>query len=195
MLNLPQLNHVETSDPRLADSLRRIVDAVNTLGVGTGVDPAGATESPTPIASLNVIAANGIFDIVLTDNSPITRGISYFVESDVTPGFNQPHVYSLGASRNLRVALGNLTLYWRAYSQYLGSAPSAPAAFGAPPSVVVGGDSAGPALQPSSGTRTAQSAHRNGNPHANERDTHNSRARTEALQDGATEGPLRRRVK
>ena len=65
MLNLPQLTHVETSDPRLADSLRRIVDAVNTLGVGTGVDPAGATQAPTPIATLNVIAANGIFDIAL----------------------------------------------------------------------------------------------------------------------------------
>lgn len=155
MLNLPQLKHVETSDPRLADSLRRIVDAVNTLGVGTGVDPAGATESPTPIASLNVIAANGIFDIALTDNSPITRGINYFVESDVTPGFIQPHVYSLGPSRNLRVALGNLTLYWRAYSQYLGSAPSTPVAFGAPPSAVVGGGSAGPALQSSSGSGTA----------------------------------------
>jgi hypothetical protein len=155
MLNLPQLKHVEASDPRLADSLRRIVDAVNALGVGTGVDPAGATESPMPIASINVIAANGIFDIALTDNSPITRGISYFVESDVTPGFNQPHVYSLGPSRNLRVALGNLTLYWRAYSQYLGSAPSAPVAFGAPPSAVVGGGSAGPALQPSQGSGTA----------------------------------------
>ena len=155
MLSLPQLKHVEASDPRLADSLRRIVDAVNALGVGTGVDPAGATESLTPISSLNVIAANGIFDIALTDNSPITRGISYFVESDVTPGFNQPHVYSLGPSRNLRVALGNLTLYWRAYSQYLGSAPSAPVAFGAPPSAVIGGGSAGPALQPSSGSGTA----------------------------------------
>jgi hypothetical protein len=155
MLNLPQLTHVESSDPRLADSLRRIVDAVNTLGVGTGVDPAGATEAPTSIASLNVIAANGIFDIALTDNSPITRGISYFVESDITPGFNQPHVYSLGPSRNLRVSLGNLTLYWRAYSQYLGSDPSAPVAFGAPPTAVVGGGSAGPALQPSSGSGTA----------------------------------------
>src|SRR3984885_6560672 len=156
MLNLPQLTHVESSDPRLADSLRRIVDAVNTLGVGTGVDPAGSTQAPTPIASLNVIAANGIFDIALTDNSPITRGISYFVESDITPGFNQPHVYSLGPSRNLRVSLGNQTLYWRAYSQYLGSDPSTPVAFGTPPTAVVGGGAVtGPQMQPSSGSGTA----------------------------------------
>ncbi|MGH9591655.1 MAG: hypothetical protein ACRD5L_01090, partial [Bryobacteraceae bacterium] len=113
MLNLPQLKHVESSDPRLADSLRRIVDAVNNLAIGTGVDPAGATQSPTPIAAISVHAADGIFDVALTDNSPLTRGISYFVESDTTPGFNQPHVYSLGPSRNMRVALGNLTLYWR----------------------------------------------------------------------------------
>jgi hypothetical protein len=155
MLQLPQLKTVESTDPRLADSLQRIVNAVNTLGVGTGVDPAGATQPPAPIAAISVQAADGIFDVALTDNSQITRGISYFVESDTTPGFNQPHVYSLGPSRNMRVSLGNLTLYWRGYSQYLGSAPSAPVAFGSPPAAVVGGGVSGPAPQSSSGSGTA----------------------------------------
>jgi len=155
MLLLPQLQHVESTDPRLADSLRRIVDAVNNLARGTGVDPAGATAPPAPLANVHVTAADGIFDVAITDNSPLVRGINYFVESDVTPGFNQPHVYSLGPSRNLRIALGNLTLYWRGYSQYPGSQPSTPVTHGNPPAAVTGGGLSGPALQPSSGSGTA----------------------------------------
>jgi len=58
-------------------------------------------------------------------HSSVHRGIFYFAESDVTPAFSRPRVHFLGSSRNLRVALGNQTLYWRAYSQYLGSDPSA----------------------------------------------------------------------
>jgi hypothetical protein len=156
MLQLPQLKHLESGDPRLYDALNSIVTAVNNLGRGVGVDPAGATPAPTPVAALSVTAADGIFDVAITDNSTLVRGISYFVESDTTPGFTQPHVYSLGPSRNTRLSLGNLTLYWRAYSQYLGSAPSPPVAFGNPPTAVAGGGtSAGPAQQASAGSGTA----------------------------------------
>ncbi len=156
MLQLPQLKHLESGDPRLYDALNTIVTAVNNLGRGVGVDPAGATPAPAPVAALSVTAADGIFDVAITDNSTLVRGISYFVESDTTPGFTQPHVYALGPSRNTRLTLGNLTLYWRAYSQYLGSAPSAPVAFGSPPTAVTGGGtSAGPAQQPSAGSGTA----------------------------------------
>jgi hypothetical protein len=155
MLLLPQLKHIESSDPRLYDALHRIVAAVNNLGRGVGVDPAGATAAPANIAALSVTAANGIFDIAITDNSPLVRGIQYFAESDFAPGFTQPHVYALGPSRNARFALGNLTLYWRAYSQYLGSAPSTPVAFGNPPIAVAAGGAAGPIPQPSAGSGTA----------------------------------------
>jgi hypothetical protein len=58
----------------------------------------------------------------------------------------------MGASRNLYVQLGNQTLYWRAYSQYIGSLPSTPVSFGAPPIAVTGGGSSGPAPLPSSGS-------------------------------------------
>ena len=155
MLQLPQLKHIEAGDPRLYSALKSVVDAVNNLGTGTGVDPAGETAAPTMLAAIRVTAADGIFDIALTDNSPVTRGIQYFVESDATPAFLQPHVYALGPSRNARLALGNLTLYWRAYSQYAGSQPSPAVTFGAPPSAVIGGGSAGPAQQASAGSGTA----------------------------------------
>ena len=109
------------------------------------------------IASVSVMAARMEFSISpITDNSTVNRGIFYFAESDTSASFPGPHVYFLGSSRNLRVSLGNQTLYWRAYSQYLGSDPSTPVAFGTPPTAVVGGGAVtGPQMQPSSGSGTA----------------------------------------
>jgi hypothetical protein len=156
MLTIPQLARLKSTDPYLYESLRQIVTAVNALGRATGVDPAGSIEPPAPIGSLSVTAADGIFDVAITDNSPVHRGIFYFAESDTSASFTAPHVHFLGCSRNLRLALGNLTLYWRAYSQYLGSLPSPPVTFGSPPTAVVGGGSSGPALSPSAGSGTAK---------------------------------------
>jgi hypothetical protein len=156
MLTIQQLAKLKSSDPYLYESLRQIIAAVNALGRATGVDPAGSIEPPAPIGGLSVAAADGIFDVAITDNSPVHRGIFYFVESDTTPSFAAPRVHFLGCSRNLRLALGNLTLYWRAYSQYLGSLPSPPVTYGSPPSAVTGGGSSGPALAPSAGSGTAK---------------------------------------
>jgi hypothetical protein len=155
MLTIPQLAKIKGTDPYLYESLTQIVAAVNALGRATGVDPAGSIASPAPIGGLTVAAADGIFDLAITDNSPVHRGIFYFAEADTSSSFSAPRVYFLGCSRNARLALGNLTLYWRAYSQYLGSLPSPPVSFGAPPTAVVGGGSSGPALAPSSGSGTA----------------------------------------
>ncbi len=155
MLTIPQIKQIEARDAYLGEALRRLVTAVNGLGKGIGVDAHGAVPSPGPIAALSVQAADGIFDIAITDTSEVRRGIFYFAESDTTPAFAAPTVYFLGASRNLRLYLGNLTLYWRAYSQYLGSEPSTPVAYGTPPAAVVGGGANGPAQQPSSGSGTA----------------------------------------
>jgi hypothetical protein len=155
MLNIPQLAQIKGRDTYLYESLTQVVNAVNSLGRATGVDPTGSIAPPVPIGSLNVVAADGIFDLAITDNSPVRKGIFYFAESDTTPSFSAPHVYFLGSSRNLRVSLGNQTLYWRAYSQYTGSTPSAPVNFGSPATAVTGGGAAGPTPQASSGSGTA----------------------------------------
>jgi hypothetical protein len=156
MLKIGQLAQIKSDSPYTYEALTQVVSAVNSLGRATGVDPVGPITAPVPVASLSVIAADGIFDLAITDNSTVNRGIYYFAESDTTPSFAGPHVYFLGSSRNLRVSLGNQTLYWRAYSQYLGSAPSAPVTFGTPPTAVSGGGTAtGPQMQPSSGSGTA----------------------------------------
>jgi len=155
MLNVPQLAQIKARDPYLYESLKQVVGAVNSLGRATGVDPSGSIAPPASIGSVSVVAADGIFDIAITDNSAVRRGVFYFLESDTGAAFTSPHVYFLGSSRNLRVSLGNQTLYWRGYSQYIGSVPSTPVAFGSPPTAVTGGGAAGPRLQPSSGSGTA----------------------------------------
>src|SRR6202790_2634473 len=139
MLKIGQLAQIKGESPYVYEALTQIVNAVNSVGRATGVDPSGTIDPPAPIGSLSVIAADGIYDLAITDNSAVHRGIFYFAESDVTPAFSRPRVHFLGSSRNLRVALGNQTLYWRAYSQYLGSDPSETVTFGTPARAVTGG--------------------------------------------------------
>ena len=152
MLTVSQLAPIKHRDPYLYETLAKIVSAVNATSVRAGVDPATPAPAPTQIAALTVQASNGWFDISITDPSNARPGLFYFAESDTTPGFNHPRVYFMGASRNLYVQLGNQTLYWRAYSQYIGSQPSAAVNFGNPPAAVTGGGATGPAPQPSQGS-------------------------------------------
>ncbi|HEY2353217.1 MAG TPA: hypothetical protein VGH83_11940 [Candidatus Acidoferrum sp.] len=156
MLTVAQLAPLRDRDPYLYETLTKVVAAVNATSQRAGVDPSTPAPAPAPIASLNVQAANGWFDISISDPSDARPGLFYFAESDTTPAFSAPRVYFLGASRNFYSQLGNQTLYWRAYSQYVGSLPSAPVTFGSPPTGVVGGGSTGPAPLPSSGSGALQ---------------------------------------
>jgi hypothetical protein len=152
MLTVAQLAPLKQRDPYLYETLTKIVTAVNSTSQRAGVDPATPAPAPTPIASISVQASNGWFDIAITDPSDSRPGLFYFAESDVTPAFGSPRVYFMGASRNLYVQLGNQTLFWRGFSQYIGSLPSTPVNFGAPPIAVVGGGASGPAPQASTGS-------------------------------------------
>lgn len=154
MLTVAQLAPLKSSDPYLYETLSKIVSAVNATSQSAGVDPATPSPAPSPIASLTVQAANGWFDLAIADPAASRPGLFYFAESDVTPAFAAPRVHFLGASRNLYLQLGNQTLYWRAYSQYVGSLASTPVAFGAPPVAVSGGGASGPSPLPSGGSGT-----------------------------------------
>ncbi|HEY1484308.1 MAG TPA: hypothetical protein VGF19_16360 [Candidatus Acidoferrum sp.] len=152
MLTVAQLAPLKNRDPYLYETLVKMVAAVNAASQNAGVDPSTPAPAPSPVASVMVQAANGWFDLAITDPAVSRPGLFYFAESDVTPAFSAPRVYFLGASRNLYAQLGNQTLYWRAYSQYVGSAASRPVTFGSPAKAVVGGGSAGPTPLPSSGS-------------------------------------------
>src|SRR6266567_2635172 len=152
MLTVAQLAPLKDRDPYLYETLVKIVASVNATSQRAGVDPSTPAPAPSPIASVSVQASNGWFDISITDPSHARPGLFYFAESDTTPAFGAPRVYFMGASRNLYVQLGNQTLYWRAYSQYIGSLASTPVAFGTPATAVVGGGTSGPAPQASQGS-------------------------------------------
>lgn len=152
MLTVSQIAPLKDRDPYLYETLTKIVASVNATSQRAGVDPATPAPAPTPVASMTVQASNGWFDISVADPSDARPGLFYFAESDTTPAFSAPRVYFMGASRNLYVQLGNQTLYWRAFSQYIGSLPSAPITFGSPPTPVAGGGSTGPTPLPSSGS-------------------------------------------
>ena len=152
MLTIAQLAPLKDRDPYLYETLTRIVSAVNATSQRAGVDPSAPAAAPSPIASISVQAANGWFDLSIADPSDARPGLFYFAESDTTPAFSAPRVYFLGASRNLYVQLGNQSLYWRAFSQYIGSQPSTPVTFGSPPTAITGGGASGPAPQPSQGS-------------------------------------------
>ena len=152
MLTVAQLAPLKNRDPYLYETMVKIVSAVNATGQRVGIDPSSPSPAPSQIASLTVRAANGWFDISIADPSNSRPGLFYFAESDITPGFNAARVYFMGSTRNLYVQLGNQSLYWRAYSQYIGSLPSAPVTFGTPSLPVSGGGMAGPSPLPSQGS-------------------------------------------
>ena len=156
MLKIGQLAQIKSDSPYVYEALTQIISGVNSLGRAAGIDPSGTIAAPSSIGKLSVVAQDGIFDLAITDNSIVNRGIFYFAESDSTPAFAAPYVHFMGSSRNLRISMGNQTLYWRAYSQYLGSDTSTPVTFGTPPTAIAGGGTGtGPARQASQGSGTA----------------------------------------
>lgn len=142
----------------IAEALDDIQQQMNNVAQQSNASAQGNTNPPPDIASISVSAANGVFQVAVTDNSPVYRGINYFVEYSETAAFTQPHVLDLGASRTWRGFLGSLSLYWRAYSQYSPSNPSNPVYFGTstdPTPVAGGGVLTGPSLGSSTGSGTA----------------------------------------
>ena len=78
-------------------------------------------------------------------------------EYDTTPAFSNPQFHYMGVARNSNVFLGAGTYYWRAYSFYPGSAPSAAAYHGGektPLPVSGGGVVGSPQFQSSEGSGT-----------------------------------------
>ena len=161
MTDILHAAHIRKIDPLLYRSMQDLMDKLETVANQSAASLTGYADPPSAISALSVTASAGVFDIQIQDNSPVNRGINYFVEYSTTPSFTAPVVIDLGASRNYRAYWGNQTLYFRAYSQYVSSAPSPTVYFGPSnnPTAVVGGGSAGPAVQPSTGSGTA---HNNG---------------------------------
>ena len=151
MLSLPHLGRIEDRDPLLGETLRKMMEAINLHGTIVGVDPSG-TAFPAPDApnAINVVSVPAGFDVSITDNNP-QRGQIYFVDVADSASFSGARTEQLGATRNVTLALGAVTKFFRCYSSFQGSEISPYRVFGGTvPQSVLGG--AAGALLPSQGT-------------------------------------------
>ena len=151
------LDYIRAQDPRLYEALSDIIRQQSTVTQQTNASPTAPPAAPPSINGLQVSASNGHFQVAITDTANIYRGVQYFVEHADNPQFTDPHIVSLGASRNANIFLGNVTRYWRAYSSYAASGPGSPAYHGSasqPLAVVGGGSIPGPSFLPSQGSGT-----------------------------------------
>jgi hypothetical protein len=152
-------NWLRQRDPRLTEALDDLTAVTTRLTKRTGTQLARIPSGPPAPSALTVTGQDGIFDAKISDSNAIKYGIGYFLEYSTTPNFTNPIPIDLGAARNWRGMLGNLTLYWRCYSQYWGAeTPSEITYFGTQknPTAVVGGGVNGPTPQTSSGSGTAK---------------------------------------
>lgn len=129
MLNVSQfITELRGPQPRLAYLLDKIVTAVNQTAQATGVDSTAFQSPPHAPTTISVKASGGIAHVTLTDPSPRSRALNYFIEHDTDPSFSNPHVVHLGAARGAFLNLPALDdsgaaqpWYFRGYSMLGGS--------------------------------------------------------------------------
>lgn len=111
----------------LYDAFRAVEKRIANLASQTNSSLIAPEGSPPPqVNAISVNASGGIAHVQVTDNNQIYRGINYYVDYSTDPGFSAPVTHHLGPSRDARIPVGNQPLYYRAYSGYPTSSPSAP---------------------------------------------------------------------
>jgi hypothetical protein len=131
------LNTLRTVNPYLAECIDDLVMAHDNVSKQLATDPNGSEIVPPNIAMVQAQhLGNGLVDLAITDNAPISRAINYHVEYDSTPNFTNPRGATLGPWRTGTIFLPNGTWFFRAYSQYpAGGGPNTPVI--APGSLVI----------------------------------------------------------
>jgi len=160
---------IQVRDRETAAALRLVENAINHMAKSSGSSPIGEPSAPSPIQQLDVKVSGETAHATITDNSPLTRNIHYFLEYATEPQFLAPHIEHLGTSRGRIINLPTngddgtpQNYYFRAYSQYPSSKPSEKVTFGqshAPTPVVMQGvptnGGTNMTLLPSTGSGTA----------------------------------------
>ena len=160
MINVKNLDYIRGLPewgPKVAEALQSIADGHNTTEQQTNTNSEGQPIPPPAINGRTVTGQNGHFNVAITDNNSIYRGIRYYVEHADNPHFINAHKVALHDTRNTNLFLGNVTRYFRAYSAYSSSAPSAPAYHGSasqPIAVTGGGTVGGPSFTADRGSGT-----------------------------------------
>jgi len=163
-LDIKQLDYIRQANEwtpdlgaKLAEALQSVITAHNNIELQTNSNSNGPPQPPGKINGLDVQAANGHFNVAITDQNPLYRGVQYYVEHADNPQFTNPVTEHIGTTRNWSKFLGNSTRYFRAYSAYQASHPSEAVYHGdaaTPLAVFGGGTVAGPPAATSQGSGT-----------------------------------------
>src|SRR4051812_18097168 len=107
-MKIPNLPWIRQKDPRLYEALKAVQDQTTNIEKQGNFNATGHPAPPPPINGLKVTTGPaGEFQIAITDNGEVGRGINYWVEHDTSPNFTNPHIVDMGQSRNHSVNLGD----------------------------------------------------------------------------------------
>jgi hypothetical protein len=164
-LSSPYINEIMQRDVQLGQLLQRHEKAINKAAASAGVAPVGEVSAPLPPNGVTVKASGEMVHIAVNDQNALSRVIQYHTEYANDSAFTQPWVIDHGSSRNHTITLptknddGSVTHNWffRSYSQYAGSKPSAYTVYGgaASPTAIVLTGSTQLTLPSSNGSGTA----------------------------------------
>lgn len=154
--NPPEGLSIQQFGARLYEALYDLNNQHQTLAQQVNGNGNGQPTPPPAVQGIKVQAQNGHFQVSIQDESPIYRDIHYFVEHADNSHFTNPQIEYLGPRRNVNLFLGNVSRYFRAYSAYASSGPSAPTYHGGtiPAAVSGGGAVGGPSFLDSEGSGT-----------------------------------------
>jgi hypothetical protein len=159
------LAEIQAKDPRHAQLLQNIIDAVNKVAQNAGVSATGEIPAPKPPDSVSVTTAGEMMHISISHSGPLQRGVRYFSEiasaTSGTPEFGRPIIKDHGTSRTpepftlpTKDSTGATHQYMvRSYAQNPGGPPSAPTIASGGPFTMAG--STQMTLLPSTGSGTA----------------------------------------
>lgn len=117
--DIPNKAYIRSLDPRLFEAFMGVVGGIRNLETQGNFSGMSAPPTPPAVNGLKVTTGpGGEFQLAITDNGQVSRGINYWAEHDTSPDFSNPHIIDMGQSRNYNIHMGAQSLYWRAYSSY-----------------------------------------------------------------------------
>lgn len=127
---------------RLTEALSQIQQAHNTAEMQTNADSSGNPGPPPPLGSITVTPTSVGHHISIAHPGDFYRGVEYHGDYSTNPQFTNPFPWHAGPARELDLATGNKTLYFRAQGQYPTGASTDPVYHGGTqPIAVTGGAS------------------------------------------------------
>jgi hypothetical protein len=138
---------------RLHELVADLVTNQNLIAQQTNSSLNGVPAPPPSPQSVTVTPNAAGVHVSIVHSSPRSRGVEYAGEYADNPHMTNPFPFHMGPSREHDMAVGSQKLYYRVWSQYQTSPPSAPVYHGgAIPTPVTGGTATPLGLSQGSGT-------------------------------------------